>query len=100
MCAFQCLTHFVVVASSFELVPLCSCPQVQYMAYVGIGGLFSVLKTLFAGVVFWFMVKFSLGRGLLTEVQYHFKSHCITVENLMDKTLIHTAEHQEAYINS
>ncbi|XP_042602696.1 saccharopine dehydrogenase-like oxidoreductase isoform X2 [Cyprinus carpio] len=45
---------------------------VQYMAYVGIGGLFSVLKTLFAGVVFWFMVKFSLGRGLLTEFPEFF----------------------------
>ncbi|XP_016120167.1 saccharopine dehydrogenase-like oxidoreductase [Sinocyclocheilus grahami] len=42
------------------------------MAYVGIGGLFSVLKTLFAGVVFWFMVKFSLGRGLLTEFPEFF----------------------------
>ncbi|KAK9956665.1 hypothetical protein ABG768_014384 [Culter alburnus] len=40
---------------------------VQYMAYVGIGGLFSVVKTLFAGMVFWLMVKFSLGRGLLTQ---------------------------------
>ncbi|KAF4099677.1 saccharopine dehydrogenase b [Onychostoma macrolepis] len=45
---------------------------VQYMAYVGIGGLFSVLKTLFAGVVFWFMVKFSLGRGLLTQFPVFF----------------------------
>ncbi len=52
------------------------------MAYVGIGGLFSVLKTLFAGVVFWFMVNFSIGRGLLTQVQYRFKSHWITVELL------------------
>lgn len=45
---------------------------VQYMAYVGIGGLFSVLKTLFAGVVFWFMVNFSIGRGLLTQFPEFF----------------------------
>ncbi len=78
------------------------------MAYVGIGGRFSVLKTLFAGVVFWFMVKFSLGRGLLTQVQYHLKSHWITVEllqeYLMDKTLIHTHSYHRtsrtAYIYS
>uniref|UniRef100_A0A673HY69 Saccharopine dehydrogenase-like oxidoreductase n=1 Tax=Sinocyclocheilus rhinocerous TaxID=307959 RepID=A0A673HY69_9TELE len=43
-----------------------------YMAYVGIGGLSTMLKTLFAGVVFWFMVKFSLGRGLLTEFPEFF----------------------------
>uniref|UniRef100_A0A671PXR0 Saccharopine dehydrogenase-like oxidoreductase n=1 Tax=Sinocyclocheilus anshuiensis TaxID=1608454 RepID=A0A671PXR0_9TELE len=52
--------------------PLCSCPQVKYMAYVGIGGLFSVLKTLFAGVVFWFMVKFRVDRGLLTQFPEFF----------------------------
>ncbi|KAK7150937.1 hypothetical protein R3I93_012012 [Phoxinus phoxinus] len=47
------------------------CP-VQYMAYVGIGGPFSVVKTLFAGVLFWFMVKFSFGRGLLTQFPAFF----------------------------
>uniref|UniRef100_A0A671PTH2 Saccharopine dehydrogenase b n=1 Tax=Sinocyclocheilus anshuiensis TaxID=1608454 RepID=A0A671PTH2_9TELE len=45
---------------------------VKYMAYVGIGGLFSVLKTLFAGVVFWFMVKFRVDRGLLTQFPEFF----------------------------
>uniref|UniRef100_A0A8C2BK66 Saccharopine dehydrogenase b n=1 Tax=Cyprinus carpio TaxID=7962 RepID=A0A8C2BK66_CYPCA len=38
-----------------------------YLAYVGIGGLCSMLKTLFASVVCWFMVKFSIGWGLLTQ---------------------------------
>uniref|UniRef100_A0A673MD18 Saccharopine dehydrogenase-like oxidoreductase n=1 Tax=Sinocyclocheilus rhinocerous TaxID=307959 RepID=A0A673MD18_9TELE len=52
--------------------PLCSCPPVKYMAYVGIGGLFSVLKTLFAGMVFWFMVKFRVDRGLLTQFPEFF----------------------------
>uniref|UniRef100_A0A673M7I8 Saccharopine dehydrogenase-like oxidoreductase n=1 Tax=Sinocyclocheilus rhinocerous TaxID=307959 RepID=A0A673M7I8_9TELE len=44
----------------------------DYMAYVGIGGLFSVLKTLFAGMVFWFMVKFRVDRGLLTQFPEFF----------------------------
>ncbi|KAG9282646.1 saccharopine dehydrogenase-like oxidoreductase isoform X1 [Astyanax mexicanus] len=40
---------------------------VQYTAYVGIGGAFSVVKTLFAGLMFWFMTKFSIGRSLLVQ---------------------------------
>ncbi|KAF1376320.1 hypothetical protein PFLUV_G00210280 [Perca fluviatilis] len=39
---------------------------VQYSAYVGIGGLLSVVKLFCGGLIFWFMVKFSLGRKLLT----------------------------------
>ncbi|KAF3849546.1 hypothetical protein F7725_019265 [Dissostichus mawsoni] len=39
---------------------------VQYTAYVGIGGPFSVIKLFCGGLLFWFMVKFSLGRKLLT----------------------------------
>lgn len=42
--------------------------QVQYSAYVGVGGLFSVVKLFCGGLLFWFMVKFSLGRKLLTMV--------------------------------
>ncbi|KAL7872048.1 hypothetical protein SRHO_G00070310 [Serrasalmus rhombeus] len=40
---------------------------VQYAAYVGIGGVFSVAKTLFAGLMFWLMTKFSIGRSLLIQ---------------------------------
>lgn len=40
---------------------------VQYAAYVGIGGALSVVKTLFAGLMFWFMTKFSIGRSLLIQ---------------------------------
>ncbi|XP_069014772.1 saccharopine dehydrogenase b isoform X1 [Embiotoca jacksoni] len=39
---------------------------VQYSSYVGVGGLFSVIKLLCGGLLFWFMVKFRLGRTLLT----------------------------------
>ncbi|XP_056219493.1 saccharopine dehydrogenase-like oxidoreductase isoform X2 [Seriola aureovittata] len=39
---------------------------VQYSAYVGVGGLFSIAKFFCGGVLFWVMVKFSLGRKLLT----------------------------------
>ncbi|XP_072537378.1 saccharopine dehydrogenase b [Salminus brasiliensis] len=40
---------------------------VQYAAYVCIGGAFSVLKTLFAGLMFWLMTKFSIGRSVLIQ---------------------------------
>ncbi|KAM4632990.1 saccharopine dehydrogenase b isoform 2-T2 [Polymixia lowei] len=39
---------------------------VQYRAYVGVGGLFSVVKLVCGGLLFWLMVKVSLGRKLLT----------------------------------
>lgn len=39
---------------------------VQYSPFVGIGGICSVVKLFCGGLVFWFMVKFSLGRKLLT----------------------------------
>ncbi|XP_070705595.1 saccharopine dehydrogenase b [Pempheris klunzingeri] len=45
---------------------------VQYCAYVGIGGLFSVVKLLCGGLLFWFMVKFRLGRKLLTTFPSFF----------------------------
>ncbi|XP_046877587.1 saccharopine dehydrogenase b [Hypomesus transpacificus] len=38
---------------------------VQYSAYVGIGGIGSVVKMFCGGMLFWFMVKFGLGRKLL-----------------------------------
>uniref|UniRef100_A0AAY4A9Q6 Saccharopine dehydrogenase-like oxidoreductase n=1 Tax=Denticeps clupeoides TaxID=299321 RepID=A0AAY4A9Q6_9TELE len=40
---------------------------VQYGAYVGIGGISSVFKFLFFGMMFWFMVKCSFGRKLLIK---------------------------------
>ncbi|KAI1897848.1 hypothetical protein AGOR_G00087490 [Albula goreensis] len=40
---------------------------VQYGAYAGVGGIASVVKLLFAGMLFWFMVKFSFGRNLLIK---------------------------------
>lgn len=45
-----------------------SLPQVQYGAYVNIGGLGSVIKLMFAGILFLLLVKFSFGRKLLTKV--------------------------------
>ncbi|XP_009581959.1 PREDICTED: saccharopine dehydrogenase-like oxidoreductase, partial [Fulmarus glacialis] len=40
---------------------------VQYGAYVNIGGLGSVIKLMFAGILFLLLVKFSFGRKLLTK---------------------------------
>lgn len=45
---------------------------VQYGAYAGVGGISSVIKMLFAGLIFWFMVKFSFGRTLLTKFPEFF----------------------------
>uniref|UniRef100_A0A7N9AWR4 Saccharopine dehydrogenase-like oxidoreductase n=1 Tax=Mastacembelus armatus TaxID=205130 RepID=A0A7N9AWR4_9TELE len=41
---------------------------VQYGAYAGIGTIGNVIKLLFAGMMFWFLVKFSFGRNLLIKV--------------------------------
>lgn len=41
--------------------------QVQYGAYAGIGGVGNIIKMMFAGIIFWFMVKFSFGRNLLIK---------------------------------
>lgn len=70
------------------------------MAYVGIGGPFSVVKTLFAGVLFWFMVKFSFGRGLLTQVQYHLKKLWIIFELLKENSHSYHSTAWTACINS
>lgn len=40
---------------------------VQYGAYAGVGGFGSVIKLIFAGMMFWFLVKFSFGRDLLMK---------------------------------
>lgn len=53
---------------SLKPFPLLCAPQVQYSAYVGVGGLLSVAKLLCGGLLFWVLVKFSLGRKLLTTV--------------------------------
>uniref|UniRef100_A0A665WBF3 Saccharopine dehydrogenase-like oxidoreductase n=1 Tax=Echeneis naucrates TaxID=173247 RepID=A0A665WBF3_ECHNA len=45
---------------------------VQYSAYIGVGGLFSIVKLFCGGLLFWFMVKFSLGRKLLTRFPSFF----------------------------
>ncbi|XP_050749115.1 saccharopine dehydrogenase-like oxidoreductase [Gymnogyps californianus] len=47
---------------------------VQYGAYGNIGGLGSVVKLMFAGILFLLLVKFSFGRKLLTKVIPEFFS--------------------------
>uniref|UniRef100_A0A8C1WF99 Saccharopine dehydrogenase-like oxidoreductase n=1 Tax=Cyprinus carpio TaxID=7962 RepID=A0A8C1WF99_CYPCA len=43
---------------------------VQYGAYVGIGGISNIFKLVFAGLMFFFLVKFSFGRNLLIKVKH------------------------------
>uniref|UniRef100_A0A8D3BQU9 Saccharopine dehydrogenase-like oxidoreductase n=1 Tax=Scophthalmus maximus TaxID=52904 RepID=A0A8D3BQU9_SCOMX len=42
---------------------------VQYGAYAGIGGIGNIIKMMFAGMMFWFLVKFSFGRNLLIKME-------------------------------
>uniref|UniRef100_A0AAR2ITZ6 Saccharopine dehydrogenase-like oxidoreductase n=1 Tax=Pygocentrus nattereri TaxID=42514 RepID=A0AAR2ITZ6_PYGNA len=45
---------------------------VQYGAYAGVGGVSSVMKLLFAGLMFFLLVKFSFGRKLLIKFPEFF----------------------------
>ncbi|XP_047219353.1 saccharopine dehydrogenase-like oxidoreductase [Girardinichthys multiradiatus] len=45
---------------------------VQYGAYAGIGGVWNIIKMMFAGMMFWFLVKFSFGRNLLMKYPEFF----------------------------
>ncbi|XP_062302672.1 saccharopine dehydrogenase-like oxidoreductase [Osmerus eperlanus] len=45
---------------------------VQYGAYAGVGGVGNIIKMLFAGMMFWFFVKFSWGRNLLIKFPEFF----------------------------
>ncbi|XP_051503012.1 saccharopine dehydrogenase-like oxidoreductase [Myxocyprinus asiaticus] len=45
---------------------------VQYGAYAGVGGISNIFKLLFAGLMFWFLVKFSFGRNLLVKFPEFF----------------------------
>lgn len=52
----------------FPSPSFCLSLQVQYGAYAGVGGISNVIKLMFAGMMFWFLVKFSFGRNLLIKV--------------------------------
>lgn len=52
--------------------------QVQYGAYVTLGGLGSVLKLMFMGMLFLLLVKFNFGRKLLTKVSFQ-NTKCFSV---------------------
>ncbi|XP_003969518.1 saccharopine dehydrogenase-like oxidoreductase [Takifugu rubripes] len=45
---------------------------VQYGAYAGIGGIGSIIKLMFAGMMFWLLVKFRFGRNLLIKFPEFF----------------------------
>ncbi|XP_029316220.1 saccharopine dehydrogenase-like oxidoreductase [Cottoperca gobio] len=57
----------VVKRSQRFLVENQNAKPVQYGAYAGIGGIGNVAKMMFAGMIFWFLVKFSFGRDLLIK---------------------------------
>ncbi|XP_034043763.1 saccharopine dehydrogenase-like oxidoreductase [Thalassophryne amazonica] len=45
---------------------------VQYGAYAGIGGIGNILKLMFTGMMFWFLVKFNFGIDLLKKYPEFF----------------------------
>ncbi|XP_062485457.1 saccharopine dehydrogenase-like oxidoreductase [Pezoporus occidentalis] len=60
---------------------------VQYGAYVSIGGLGSVMKLMFAGILFLLLVKFSFGRKLLTKYPEFFSAGHFTKKGPTQKQM-------------
>ncbi|NWX16668.1 SCPDL oxidoreductase, partial [Aegotheles bennettii] len=64
---------------------------VQYSAYVNIGGLGSVIKTLIAAMIFFLLVKFSFGRKLLIKYPTFFSCGHITKQGPTQKQMDETS---------
>ncbi|OPJ72651.1 saccharopine dehydrogenase-like oxidoreductase [Patagioenas fasciata monilis] len=60
---------------------------VQYGAYVNIGGLGSVIKLMFAGILFLLLVKFSFGRKLLVKYPEFFSAGHFTKDGPTQKQM-------------
>ncbi|NXL53564.1 SCPDL oxidoreductase, partial [Podilymbus podiceps] len=60
---------------------------VQYGAYVNIGGLGSVIKLMFVGILFLLLVKFSFGRKLLTKYPEFFSAGYFTKDGPTQKQM-------------
>ncbi|NWR35384.1 SCPDL oxidoreductase, partial [Tachuris rubrigastra] len=60
---------------------------VQYGAYVNVGGLGSVIKLIFAGMLFLLLVKFNFGRKLLTKYPEFFSAGRFTKEGPTQKQM-------------
>ncbi|KYO23860.1 saccharopine dehydrogenase-like oxidoreductase [Alligator mississippiensis] len=60
---------------------------VQYAAYAAIGGLASVVKLLFAGLLFLLLVKFSFGRNLLVKYPEFFSGGLFTKKGPTQKQI-------------
>ncbi|NXT51030.1 SCPDL oxidoreductase, partial [Pluvianellus socialis] len=60
---------------------------VQYGAYVNVGGLGSVIKLMFAGILFLLLVKFSFGRKLLIKYPEFFSAGRFTKEGPTQKQM-------------
>lgn len=60
---------------------------VQYGAYVTVGGLGSVMKLMFAGILFLLLVKFSFGRKLLTKYPEFFSAGRFTKKGPTQKQM-------------
>ncbi|NWX91104.1 SCPDL oxidoreductase, partial [Nothoprocta pentlandii] len=64
---------------------------VQYAAYANVGGLGSVMKLMFAGLLFLLLVKFSLGRKLLIKYPEFFSAGRFTKKGPTQKQMDETS---------
>uniref|UniRef100_A0A8C3A8A2 Saccharopine dehydrogenase-like oxidoreductase n=1 Tax=Cyclopterus lumpus TaxID=8103 RepID=A0A8C3A8A2_CYCLU len=74
---------------------------VQYGAYAGIGGIGNIIKLMFAGMMFWVLVKFSFGRNLLIKhpefFSFGFFSKAGPTRKQMDESSFQFAFYGEGY---
>uniref|UniRef100_A0A673IR43 Saccharopine dehydrogenase-like oxidoreductase n=1 Tax=Sinocyclocheilus rhinocerous TaxID=307959 RepID=A0A673IR43_9TELE len=70
---------------------------VQYGAYVGVGGISNIFKLVFAGLMFFFLVKFSFGRNLLIKFPEFFSFGFFSKEGPTRKQVLYPHYHHLGY---
>uniref|UniRef100_A0A8C6L2L4 Saccharopine dehydrogenase-like oxidoreductase n=1 Tax=Nothobranchius furzeri TaxID=105023 RepID=A0A8C6L2L4_NOTFU len=88
--------YIKLLTSSSETLQPISAPS-----YAGIGGIGNVIKLMFAGMMFWFLVKFSFGRNLLTKYpeffSYGFFTKAGPTRKQMEASSFQISFHGEGY---
>uniref|UniRef100_A0A673MHW6 Saccharopine dehydrogenase-like oxidoreductase n=1 Tax=Sinocyclocheilus rhinocerous TaxID=307959 RepID=A0A673MHW6_9TELE len=70
---------------------------VQYGAYVGVGGISNIFKLVFAGLMFFFFVKFSFGRNLLIKFPEFFSFGFFSKAGPTRKQVLYSHHHHLGY---
>ncbi|CAM4648616.1 unnamed protein product [Leuciscus chuanchicus] len=73
---------------------------VQYGAYVGVGGISNIFKLVFAGLMFWFLVKFSFGQNLLIKFPEFFSFGFFSKDGPTRKQVLHPYLHLVCQLES